>query len=109
MTVPAGEYRLYEDGEDTGAFFTVDLKHCKAQIVYCSSLSLARDAIFANSDTAGIYLVIKDKTFVNLGYDNPLISSMNNIKSPVSIDMSDCPNMTMGYRGFYNSKNLKSI
>lgn len=109
VTVPAGEYRLYEDGEDTGAFFTVDLKHCKAQIVYCSSLSLARDAILANSDTAGIYLVIKDKTFVNLGYDNPLISSMNNIKSPVSIDMSDCPNMTMGYRGFYNSKNLKSI
>ena len=108
-TVPAGEYRLFEDGKDTGAFFTTDLKHDKAQIVYCSTLAYARDAILANTDTAGIFLVIKDKTFVNLGYDNPLIVASGQIKSPVNIDLSDCPNMTMGYRGFYGLKNLKSI
>ncbi|MBP5443753.1 MAG: leucine-rich repeat domain-containing protein [Treponema sp.] len=107
--LPAGEYRLYEDGVDTGAFFTVDLKHNKVRIAYCSSLAYASAAIIKSQDTAGIYVIIKDKTFVNLGFDNPLLSAMNQIKSPANIDMSDCPNMTMGFRGFYNSKNLKSF
>lgn len=107
--VQAGEYRLFESGEDTGAFFSVDLKHNKAQIVYCSSLAYAKDAILKNSDTAGIYLIIKDKTFVNLGFDNPLITAASQVKSPVNIDLAECPNMTMGYRGFYGLKNLKSM
>ncbi|MBO7638190.1 MAG: leucine-rich repeat domain-containing protein, partial [Treponema sp.] len=107
--IQAGEYRLYEDGEDTGLLLNVDLKHAKAQMAYCSSLAYSRDILLKNADTAGIYLIIKDKTFVNLGFDNPLHIAMEQVKSPVSLDMSECPNMTMGYRGFYGLKNLKSM
>lgn len=107
--IQAGQYRLYEDGEDTGVLFSIDLKHNKAQMAYCSSLAYSRDILLKNADTAGIYLIIKDKTFVNLGFDNPLHIALEQVKSPVSIDMSECPNMTMGYRGFYGLKNLTSI
>lgn len=104
-----GEYRLYLGDVDQKIFISVGPEKTNAVIEYCSSLNAAADALKNDVAPSCLALVVKEKTYITLGYDNLLQRRVSLSPNPVCLDMKACPNITLGYHAFYGCKKLRSL
>ncbi|MBQ2081845.1 MAG: leucine-rich repeat domain-containing protein [Treponema sp.] len=104
-----GEYRLYLGDVDQKIFISVGPEKTNAIIEYCSSLNNAADALKNDVAPSCLALVVKEKTYITLGYDNLLQRRVSLSPNPVCLDMKACPNITLGYHAFYGCKKLRSL
>jgi len=104
-----GEYRLYLGDVDQKIFISVGPEKTNAIIEYCSSLDAAADALKNDVAPSCLALVVKEKTYITLGYDNLLQRRVSLSPNPVCLDMKACPNITLGYHAFYGCKKLRSL
>ena len=104
-----GEYRLYQGDVDQKIFISVGPEKTAAIIEYCSSLDNAADALKKEVAPSCLALVVKEKTYITLGYDNLLQRRVALSPNPVCLDMKACPNITLGYHAFYGCQKLRSL
>lgn len=109
INIAEGEYKLYEDGKDLNFFVTVGLDATSACYVECSSIEQAAKTLRNVNAPSGLGISVKEKTYQTLGYDNMLQRNLASCSSPVSMNLANCPNLSVGYRAFYGCSSLKSL
>ncbi len=109
VNVLEGEYKLFEGEKDLNVFVTVAPDRNSVVYVECSSIDMAAKALRTVSAPSGLVLMVKERTYQTLGYDNLLQRSLAACASPVNMNISGCTNLTVGYRAFYGCSNLRSV
>ena len=104
-----GKYRLFENERDLNVIVFVSKEKASAVFAECSSIDAAAKILRETNAPSALGVIVKERTYQTLGYDNLLQRALASCKNPVSMDMTGCINTSVGYRAFYGCPCLCSI